>query len=60
MAVAVCKHPFQGFPCENDAAGEFLHQAGKVYEIGIGVCEEFGHCNTIPFVYYPAMEVQNL
>ena len=43
MAVAVRKHPRQRFPCEDDVAGEFLHQDGDVVEVGGGKCEEFGY-----------------
>ena len=44
VTVGVGKHTFQRFACEDDAAGEFLHQGGKVGKVGRGVCEEFVHC----------------
>ena len=44
MAVRVCKHMLQRFASEDYVAGEFLHQDGKVGEVGRCVCEEFLHC----------------
>lgn len=43
MTVAVRKHPLQGFPCEDDVAREFLHQVGKVGEVGGDICKKFVH-----------------
>lgn len=43
MAVAIGKQSLQRIPCEDDVAGEFLHQDGEVVEVGGGKCEEIGY-----------------
>ncbi len=37
MAVGVSKHTPQGFSCEDDVAGELLHQDREIVEVGFGI-----------------------